>query len=1459
MTPLNFSQGEIKTFAATNGSADGAAAAATIPVAAAAAAAAGITPVAATPAVAARAPLSPKAIAPMRTSKTSPLKKRKAEVLKNENVKHLKCARLITQSIEEASKNWKSNNEVETRNALEQLRSVLTKLPTEKERDLARQLLQAHVPMETDNKENCAQKSVQIANQKLLETLQTVQEDERNEAGLAVLREAILYAQSDLVEQLLKSGITLKDDDEQVFQCLNAVVKTGNLQIATMLLKTIPRKKFTGCDNSALHTGFFKIAIKHNDNALLDLLVAQGWNPVSYSDEKSAFNYAMQINVPMALKLLEYKKVQTKITNILPNAVRLRCLPVLNRIRQLVQGDSYPTFLKSLAAIFKDFIRRGDQEELKILTEFTVPADRIAFLTSRLREFLKAHVTHQYFGENKRAIQILIALGADLNEIDAGGMTVFSEFLLETVKHMPANSHGMGKWRVSVLTMVKEMMEMGADPFLKNGDAALSVFEISVRLANVKTAVLKVMAIYDRVVPQPQLTAGYQQALLHDCFDACEILKGTGADVQEALVWACERGVLTENRLKQLIGDGADPVKDHNSIVPVLKCCEDSDFGNVEMMLKYNFDWASCIDDQEMGILTYLSLAVVPPNNDKNMCALMERVVTEQLAKQSRDDLNNVDIVCAYFILNAKGHIEKTPNLVRLLPWQRGEQTSYTFLQRCKDQAQMLVDNFMRKCAVTDPMDRALLLSIDEAMDEIEDAFRVCCDELGAHLFGIMETHYVNHRVLTLREQLTAVQRGVVDSIDYMKVLSTMFEDYVWHCFFEIYERKFHSYNAILRNLTEQERKDLNPQIYFQEFWKIFEAYHKNCIESAPTSEGREMAQTSYQKMKVVFQNLESECRKKNLGFEECFQFHFSWLMQQIKNNVQKGTKCVEFWSLFKPDLDFNFVTIKNTHRSQLAVYEQIDKDSRISEQKESILVFERGFHNFLKQIINRENYIGIPKPPETFSGRVKDTCDKLEKEWRKQYDKNYMRFLQIKQHSPQQSPMDASADAENKLAASLSPEQLKQFIDWQIKKETTYLKIEDQLRMIIFGAYQINTSPDCAYCIEQSNVIIDQILQSMQVCATGWIGDFERLAQGFLKDTLEANLRPSQEVQHKEREEKRREGEMVVAAPESPHEKELHGMLANWRREILRSWAKRWTENSIQREFEQWLKMQPGQISAAGQIIQMQDIRSRFEGREVHFEYAIIEACGQQYGISDSQVIREDIEPVTDEMRQDFATYFSQQYHAADKLVDRIHADINRKMDVQDFFLNWIEKNMMEEWRKEIYGEYHQSKRDTLIAELSKFKEPYEKLFQDELPKDKKESEIKEKIYDPLWKALKAKEICGAYSLSIFQENLQNALQRLQPFERLQQELTSVLNQRLVEDRRVDFMTTRVRDQEDGKIKKAYVRHMLLTLRIIGVTEPQEEVPAAAAVAVAAPMQLAAAPAPPLPPFPPLPPPANR
>lgn len=697
---------------------------------------------------------------------------------------------------------------------------------------------------------------------------------------------------------------------------------------------------------------------------------------------------------------------------------------------------------------------------------------------------------------------------------------------------------------------------------------------------------------------------------------------------------------------------------------------------------------------------------------------------------------------------------------------------------------------------------------LDDARDAIEEHFHETVDRLESLIYGVRPAHYENRVVRGLRDSLSEADRRKVDGIMYTPILIDMHAHFAKDELWNLVVNKAPSYLRILDRLSDAERKQLLAN-FSKEHLRIYKEIYERLIPQIKDAEYGAQLKAHFESIYKIHEERGVTLIQRNVTFNDFFVEYLSNEAYEATYPTKHGLRCANL-TLFVPFFSTLFIAFRNLHRSEAAAYEEIEKAQ--PNQFARLLHRENRFNRFLEVIETHADSLGIATLPETLNG-VSDTCRKLEKEWRQRFGVQYLETLKR-----------LNQEQDIKQAVGLNPAQQRDFLKWQIKKETTYGKIEEHLRLVIFGARKLCSAPpdmpETTYHQDQGDAIIDQLLRSMDSCTTGWIGDLEQLARTFMRAIP------------REAEQKGRGADVdMVVASQDQFADEIHNILSSWRRDLVRSWANEYRKVRVEEEFNRWKAAHSVRIPAGVSVLERQrlekeqkdneqKVRRRIaadvNGKEVHLEYALIERSGAAYGVADSEVVSEEICRWTPQMEVHWADYFEKTCKKVETLISKVHREINASQRLRELFSGWCVKAVGGKWRARFYRDLSERMKSAVEIRVTHLKAVYEEICAGQVPDSEKEKELNSRVFEPLWKLLNSDAVCGQHLLRTYQEQIKNMILRKPEFNRLKADLLHFVEQAVAADRILNFKMSRVLDQE-YKIRRSFVRDMLLSYGVLG------------------------------------------
>lgn len=590
-------------------------------------------------------------------------------------------------------------------------------------------------------------KKLHAAQAKLLEEYQKADGPYRNVVGLQILKSALEHRQMDLVQALLKMGVSLSNDHKLTYDCLVSAA-TSTPEIAAVVLSTKPRQDFEDESTDTLHYLFFKLAFERGNSNLCNLLASQGWDVCAcmpdddedsdeYSDPVCCLAPAAGLD---AVKLaLDADYVEEYAPLVFATAVRLGKYDVADWIRKRFPKSDFGAS-PEVHEVYARALSNKEMEKLKFLwgcrifspeilmeaviwghkplAEAIMKEDAVS-ATDALWCYVDKHVRFPLSEGVAINIQRFVALGAQVNQLNEAGQSM--------VACIVQNSLRMGikrKWRVNMLQSIGWFCrELKADPSLKNKDA-LSLIDVIVRLANKKRVVREVLQPVienmnwgDR--RQAILNSAFAQAWLYGRKDAADYLAGLGAHPQQALETYARIRMCEEEEVKALVAKGANL---SDALLPALFARQADNF----FLLREHTSNRQCVDKNGLGLLTYLHLQLLISNK------LPLDFIQRLFSGIPQDGTSLKDRVGALMLANGKK--PKTfPDFskITLPPF------SYQQLVECLNHLHALVIRFLdiHYDDIESENESPVLEIKDNILDGIKNAFLALCDRFEGQFF----------------------------------------------------------------------------------------------------------------------------------------------------------------------------------------------------------------------------------------------------------------------------------------------------------------------------------------------------------------------------------------------------------------------------------------------------------------------------------------------------------------------------------------------------------------------------------------------------------------------------------------------------------------------------------------------------------------------------------------------------
>jgi hypothetical protein len=1273
---------------------------------------------------------------------------------------------------------------------------------------------------------------------------------------IRVLTEAVRGKRVALVEELLKTGLKLTEDNEETYKCLMAVAYSTP-QIALLILATNPLLVFENFRTENLHFRLYKLAIRTENVDLGRVLVARGVNSsaVEVTNEKTSIPVCCQA----AMKSLEITKLLIEDASLinrlglrmLLKALRFARVDIADAIREKMINFNFSSN-DEVTKVFVDAIDNTQTDAIAFLMRsraqnaetLMVAIDRIAengdAMEVLANDMIQRGVSPSdalwiYVEQNpcldvneetfelkftpavRKTIKLFIRLGADINALK-DGETILAFLLARAFDQSINDLRGrIIEWRIAILKAIQWFIGKGADLTLK-GDEGFCAFEIAVQLANSKNVVPKMLnpLLLSIKGNQEALDSGLVMLIRRTFYDGGNHLIKKGARPQVALnrlssTYAFDDlvGGIIPAGVRCLIENGAKAFFDEtdDGLPPVLESCFRGFFYNVTVLTSTSLGkdrkfW--CKDRNGLGLLTYRALAVLTCREaDLESNLYIFKMIAAEIAKIPANKINNKDILAAYILLKWKGiNIDEyiAPSCIR-----KGS-LNYNALSDAHTALQELVRQYLYDKAIE--ANQTL-----ETLDAVHDSFNGICTEFESDLFVVRTDHFINKAQNTLLMGLTEDQRKTIASIKYDEELLHLSQQFKSKLISGRFNRLTHDFMYLYDQLPEGKKKEYNAAGISQQFWKyyleIYSSVHqeqvKNVIEQAYANPNSEFI--------------------KDLPYEDKVKALFNLIQgtfpEGIRAEVLKVVRTFVIDEMAKEIsslLQFCTTFFTKDNRKQILAMLYRERFAHVFELAQGYY-HRKALNRLFENIKMRVDYTGVSGVPKNFTKDEAAQATNWEKEARaKTSVAGYLEHLQ-------------------KSLTEASDEKLKDFLTCQIQKENFYLKLEQYLRILVF-AIKSMPQPAAASSLNSASSLLeeaavnlfDQIKEFMEVCASGWTDVLARLAEAFLRDIKRKNLeadvkqsasvaRPieSQEMGLKEREEKHHH---ESSGSNSEAEKQLVLNLGIDRRDIFRVWAKHWRDHANNSRQEQ-LRLAGFPPEPFANL-----------GSEVHFDFAAVQKHGARFGIPDSDGVVEDIEKWTEEMEKHFQGFFSKEYLTVSTLINRVTKWINSNRALKELFENAFKQKFLSEWRTEYYQEILEDIKLLVDAVLNKIQSDYSRIIKEQLSKEALDKQLEDVVVKPLHAAT-----TNSFGIVFDIVSIRSQVLLRKDLNVLKANLHNIIAQAVLKEKKLAYVAAGcVYSPEDGLIHRWLVRKFLLSVKVLGLPEIRGLVPVEAAAAPAVP-----------------------
>lgn len=621
--------------------------------------------------------------------------------------------------------------------------------PAQKQAEIDRiRAIQAAARKESDAKR------ISEGNEKLFKSFQNYPPKQRNDIGLRILKSAIEYEQKDLIESLIKFGVSLAKNNRLTYRCLLAAA-TSTPEIALAVLSTNPCQEFEGdeLDTENLHYRFYQLAIESNNSLLCKTLLDKGWNVcarLSYENDEDDEEDCSEPVCFLALSalpatgtlILDNDCIAEHASELFANAFlrgkysaakwifhrfskcNFSACPAVHRAfaKTIDRKDSNGLqFLQQCRILSPEILMEAVLADCKpiakaLMKEGISPTDALwCYVYSRMRLPLTTSDTI--------AIKRFVSLGAKIDSLNELGQSMLAYSMQ---KHM--RDTFSDKWRRKMLMSIGWfVMFLKANPTLKQKNA-LSAVDLLVRLVNNENVVKNVLQpVFDNIRGQGRqaiLDSAYVQAFRSSAI-ACRYLESIGAHPQQALVAYARNGKCREGEVKSLVAKGAD------ASAAMLPALFEENIDNFNLLCRIVGN-ALCVDENGFGVLTYLSLKYIM---DKEAQFVSPDAIVRKLFPDFRP--HPKDVLGAYLLLFGAGiDFNDLTGIRELLP-----QITYQQLVECENDLQALAKRFVGNYYANPELDveESETEVIDGVFDGIEDGYFVLCDTYEDQWFEIAQ------------------------------------------------------------------------------------------------------------------------------------------------------------------------------------------------------------------------------------------------------------------------------------------------------------------------------------------------------------------------------------------------------------------------------------------------------------------------------------------------------------------------------------------------------------------------------------------------------------------------------------------------------------------------------------------------------------------------------------------------
>lgn len=380
----------------------------------------------------------------------------------------------------------------------------------------------------------------------------------------------------------------------------------------------------------------------------------------------------------------------------------------------------------------------------------------------------------------------------------------------------------------------------------------------------------------------------------------------------------------------------------------------------------------------------------------------------------------------------------------------------------------------------------------------------------------------------------------------------------------------------------------------------------------------------------------------------------------------------------------------------------------------------------------------------------------------------------------------------------------LTQFVKCQTEKENFYVELEDKLRLVIYSyklekIEQQKNSKEAASASSSSKpkekskvenpydptsafTLLCAIVEAMSKCAAKWGADLQIHEEYALEKIYQCTKKQDQSFKK-----------------QTDLERQLHAILSKERTQIIRLWARHWTNQVVEQH---------------NALEEPEELQNAELGKEIHYFYAALQHRGQFYGIPRAEKNVEYIVQWNDVIGEDLVKFFKDQYTAAfiiDQISDGIHKGgaIDRSL-----VIDWMKDNLIANWELDNFNQECKRIMDSIGKTVNgPLRQSYETILKtyDQNPTARK-SELNSKIFEPIWDLL-SKETKILFK--DFKYSVKKAVEDSTTYDHLLHSLDSVVQSASTLSRKTAF-TAAIHTEDAMAIRRERIREMLIKLNVI-------------------------------------------